>query len=130
MKKFKILRKEVYFQFVLSSIAVIICLYNIAIESGDDITFWFFIVLFFIGVINLVGFIIRLFLVKHKLNWIYLSGVIFYLLLLYIIYRMKIGDYTLIYYVGIGGVTFNLFYLWYGYFITKNLSAETIETKS
>lgn len=125
MKKFKTLKYEVKIQIILSAIAVVACLFTLSMDSGESITFAFLISLFFIGVFNIIGFIIRLFLFKHKLNWIYLVSVVAYFAIFYaltnlIYFREEI-------WINIGGsvaVLLNVFYLWYGDHIVRNWKTE------
>lgn len=128
MKKLKVLKNEVKLQTIFSGIALVLCLFALSTGEKDAGVFALLISLFLIGVFNLIGFIIRLFIVKDGLNFIYLAGLLIFAL--GFIFILDQRESVQINFVGIGGVLLNAYYLWYGYFITKNWPPETIETKS
>ncbi|MEG0760341.1 hypothetical protein [Chryseobacterium sp.] len=117
--KLNILKIEVIFQIILSlgSLFYILVDYSKHDQASD-----FFIALFFIGVANLLGFLIRISTVASKFHRYYFFGVLAFFLLLYTLVKVDVKmDYTLNYMV-IGGVLFNIYYLYYGFLVIKKIS--------
>lgn len=117
--KSNILKTEVIFQTILSlgSLIYLIIDYNKHDQASD-----FFIVLFFIGVSNLLGFLIRISTVASKFHRYYFFGVIVFFLSLYFMASMYVNSDIgfVMYFMGIGGILFNIYYLIYGFTIIKN----------
>ena len=125
MKKLKVLKKEVKLQMILSSIALVICLFALSMGEKDTRAFAILISLFLIGVFNLIGFVVRLFVVKDSFNLMYLAAVlIFFFGFIFILDQRESVQ---IIYVGIGGVLLNIYYLWYGHHLTKNWNSGVVE---
>lgn len=117
--KLNILKTEVIFQTILSlgSLIYLIIDYNKHDQASD-----FFIALFFIGVSNILGFLIRISTVASKFHRYYFFGVIVFFLSLYFMASMYVNsdiDFVM-YFMGIGGILFNIYYLFYGFTIIKN----------
>ncbi len=121
MMKLKILMTELTFQ-ILLTIGSMIYLINDYFQK-DRIN-EFFIVLFFVGTANLLGFVLRISLVSSKFHRYYFFGVIVFFLAAYIITRFDPEASIVIYFLGIGGILFNVYYLIYGFFAVKKLSDE------
>ncbi len=117
--KLNILKGEVVFQAIVSLVGL---LYIISDYTGTTQGTEFFIVLFFVGVSNLLGFLIRISVMASKFNRYYFFGVILFFLLIFLMAAQSADssvDY-IFYFMGTGGVLFNLYYLAYGfYLITK-----------
>lgn len=117
--KLKILKTEVIFQTILSlgSLIYLIIDYNKHDQASD-----FFIALFFIGVSNLLGFLIRISTVASKFHRYYFFGVIVFFLSLYFMASMYVNSNVdfVMYFMGTGGILFNIYYLIYGSIIIKN----------
>lgn len=117
--KLNILKTEVIFQTILSlgSLIYLIIDYNKHDQASD-----FFIVLFFIGVSNLLGFLIRISTVASKFHRYYFFGVIVFFLSLYFMASMYVNSNVdfVMYFMGFGGILFNIYYLIYGFTIIKN----------
>ncbi|MFC6267420.1 hypothetical protein [Frigoriflavimonas asaccharolytica] len=88
MKKLKILKNEVRLQMVLSAIAAIICLVILGSEGKHEAGIIYFASLFLIGIFNVMGFIVRSFLIDHKFNKIYSYSVIGFFVLFYILLQI------------------------------------------
>lgn len=124
--KLNILKAEVILQTILSlgSLIYLIIDYNKLAQVSD-----FFIALFFIGFANLLGFLIRVFTVASKFHRYYFFGVILFFISLYFVSLMYADsniDFVM-YFMGIGGVLFNIYYLIYGFYIIKNYEANKKE---
>lgn len=117
--KLNILKTEVIFQTILSlgSLIYLIIDYNKHDQASD-----FFIALFFIGVSNLLGFLIRISTVASKFHRYYFFGVIVFFLSLYFTASMYVNSNVdfVMYFMGTGGILFNIYYLIYGSIIIKN----------
>ncbi|OCK51558.1 hypothetical protein BA768_15570 [Chryseobacterium sp. CBo1] len=121
--KLNILKAEVIFQTILSlgSLFYILVDYSKQDQASD-----FFIALFFMGVANLLGFLIRICTVASKFHRYYFFGVILFFISLYAISSLSINsniDFE-IYFMGIGGILFNMYYLIYGFYVIKNYRGE------
>lgn len=121
--KLNILKTEVIFQTILSlgSLIYLIIDYNKHDQASD-----FFIALFFIGVSNLLGFLIRISTVASKFHRYYFFGVIVFFLSLYFTASMYVNSNVdfVMYFMGTGGILFNIYYLIYGFIIIKNYSTK------
>ncbi|WP_175621645.1 hypothetical protein [Chryseobacterium schmidteae] len=117
--KLNILKTEVAFQTLLSlgSFLYLIIDYDKQAQASD-----FFIALFFIGVANLLGFLIRISLVASKFHRYYFFGVILFFLLLFGISSLTIDSKVefAMNFMGIGGILFNIYYLAYGFYLIRN----------
>ncbi len=114
--KLNILKREVVFQTMVSLVGL---LYIISDYTGMTQGTEFFIVLFFVGVSNLLGFLIRISVMASKFNRYYFFGVILFFLLIFLMAAQSADsriDY-IIYFMGTGGVLFNLYYLAYGFYM-------------
>lgn len=83
----------------------------------------FFIALLYVGVSNLIGFLLRVSLSKSKLHWYYFYGVLLFFQLLFVavlLFNDSKIEYVL-YFMGIGGVLFNIYYLIYGFYNVKKM---------
>lgn len=114
----KILKTELAFQFLLSFGSI---LYIIFQNEEYDKVVQFFIILFFVGIANFVGFVVRISIILSKYNQYYFFGVIAFFLLMYFsfLFSKNYSNDFLIYYLGIGGVLFNIYYLLYGLYLIK-----------
>ncbi|MFC6267421.1 hypothetical protein [Frigoriflavimonas asaccharolytica] len=125
MNKFKILKYESKTQIILSAIATVICLFTLAMGGGDELTFAFLISLFLIGFFNIIGFIIRLIVVKNQLNFIYIALLFGYFVIISTLTNvMQLREEILINIGGSFAVLLNVFYLWYGDYLVKNWAIE------
>jgi len=114
--KLNILKGEVVFQTMVSLVGL---LYIIFDYTGTTQGTEFFIVLFFVGVSNLLGFLIRISVMASKFNRYYFFGVILFFLLIFLMTAQSADssvDY-IFYFMGTGGVLFNLYYLAYGFYM-------------
>lgn len=116
--KINILKSEVILQTMLTVGSIMYVLFNyIQNNQGLD----FFIALFLIGVSNLVGFLIRVSVSKSKFHRYYFFGVILFFIILYLA-KAYTGDSQLdyiLYFMGIGGMLFNIYYLIYGFYLIR-----------
>lgn len=124
--KLNILKTEVALQNILSlgSLIYLVIDYNKQAQASD-----FFIALFFIGAANLLGFLIRVSTVASKFHRYYFFGVILFFISLYFVSLMYADsniDFVM-YFMGIGGVLFNIYYLIYGFYIIKTYEANKKE---
>ncbi|MCD1116671.1 hypothetical protein [Chryseobacterium turcicum] len=124
--KLNILKIEVALQTILTlgCLIYLIIDYNNQALASD-----FFIALFFIGAANQLGFLIRVFTVASKFHRYYFFGVILFFILLYFLSSMYANsniDFVM-YFMGIGGILFNIYYLIYGFYIIKNYEANKKE---
>ncbi|MFL9833799.1 hypothetical protein [Chryseobacterium terrae] len=119
--KLNILKGELIFQTLLSlgSFIYLLINYNASNQASD-----FFIALFFIGVSNLLGFLVRISTVSSKFHRYYFFGVILFFITLYLATSVTINSNVefVMYFMGIGGILFNIYYLLYGFCIIKNYS--------
>lgn len=121
--KLNILKVELIFQILLSlgSFIYLVIDYDKLNQASG-----FFIILFFIGVSNLLGFLIRISTVSSRFNRYYILGVILFFLSLYLLFSVN-GDSNInfvMYFMGIGGLLFNIYYLFYGFYIIKKYSKQ------
>lgn len=121
--KLNILKAEAVFQALLSlgSLFYVIDRYFREVLISE-----FFIALFFAGLSNLLGFLIRISVVKSILHRYYFFGVIFFFISLYVITSLTVDsnvDFG-VYFMGAGGIFFNICYLVYGFYIIKNYHEE------
>ena len=131
--KRKILKIEVISQFVLTISFFLFFLYSIFFIA-QKIELIYFGLLFLIGAFNLIGLVIRLFLVRSTLNFIYLISVLAFFILSFAIYYFQYldfeGDADLIMkYLFSFGLLFNIYYIAYGYYMLKNWTQEKLEIK-
>lgn len=123
MKKLSILKIETILQSIISAVAAFFFLsdWNMFILFG----------LFWIGVSNIVGFLIRIFLIQSKFNIIYSAAVVlFFLLLGFLASFTTFLDEYFVHFISIFGILLNLFYIFYGFILIKNWNQKSIETKS
>lgn len=117
--KQKILITELALQILLSVGCLMYLIYDYV---HKDMISEIFIALFFVGAANLAGFVIRVSIVASKFHRYYFFGVLAFFLFLYILVKFDVKmDYTLNYMV-IGGVLFNIYYLYYGFLVIKKIS--------
>lgn len=116
----KILTGEAVFQTVISLI-----FFSCAIadyfeqKPGTE----FFIALFYIGISNLIGFLLRVSLSKSRFHRYYFYGVILFFIILYF-GAVCLSDSRMdfvVSFMGIGGVLFNIYYLIYGFYNVKTM---------
>ena len=121
--KNNILKAEVIFQILVSLISL---LYVMADYQQKTLGSEFFIALFYVGVSNLIGFLLRVSLSKSKFHRYYFFGVILFFIILYILAVSVIDSKTdfIMYFMGAGGVLFNIYYLAYGFYLAKNNTAK------
>lgn len=127
----KILKIEVITQFVLTISVLLFVLFSVLFIK-QKIELIYLILLFFIGVFNLIGLVIRLFLVRSNLNFIYLFVVLTFFILSFLIYFFLDYDFEIdvdrfMIYLFLFGFLFNTYYLFYGYLLIKNWQAKTVE---
>lgn len=124
--KRKILIGEAVFQTVISLI-----FFSCAIadyfeqKPGTE----FFIALFYIGISNLIGFLLRVSLSKSRFHRYYFYGVLLFFQLLFVavlLFNDSKIEYVL-YFMGIGGVLFNIYYLIYGFYNVKTMQQNKTE---
>lgn len=132
--KFKILKIEVVIQFVLIVSTLLFFLYDILfIEQKIELIYLG--IIFLVGVFNLIGLVIRLFLVRTKMNFIYLFGVLSFFIVSFALYYFLYYDFendieVIIIYMSIFGFIFNTYYLYYGYQLVKKWQPKTVGNKS
>lgn len=119
--KLKILIAELSFQ-ILLTVGSIIYLINDYIQK-DQIN-EIFLAMFFVGLANLLGFVLRISISASKFHRYYFLGVITFFLLLYLLTQIKSEMNFTINYMQIGGLIFNMYYLIYGFITVKKLSNE------
>lgn len=116
----KILKGEVIFQTVVSLVFFLPVAINYYQKTqGSD----FFIALFYVGVSNLVGFLLRISLSKSRFHRYYFYGVILFFIVLYfseVLMSDSRMDFV-VNFMGIGGVLFNIYYLMYGFYNVKTM---------
>jgi hypothetical protein len=121
--KLNILKAEVIFQMIVSFVSLIWIIFDYAQKTeGAD----FFIALFFVGVSNLLGFLIRISLIASKFHRYYFFGVILFFLTLYFATALCVDSKIeyVFYFMGVGGVLFNIYYLMYGFYLIKTKKEE------
>jgi hypothetical protein len=119
--KFKILTAELSFQILLTVGSII---YLIMDYIQKDQINEIFLSMFFVGIANLVGFVIRISMTASKFHLYYFLGVIIFFLFLYLLTQIKSEMNFTINYMQIGGVLFNIYYLIYGFINVKKISNE------
>jgi hypothetical protein len=89
----------------------------------------FFIALFFVGISNLIGFLLRVLISKSRFHRYYFCGVILFFIILYFnaVYLIDFRKDFVINFMGIGGVFFNIYYLIYGFYNIKTMQQNKIE---
>ncbi|SEN10526.1 hypothetical protein SAMN05421856_11627 [Chryseobacterium taichungense] len=124
--KLTLLKAEVIFQLVVSLIGL---LYVIVDYSQKNSGMAFFIALFYVGISNLLGFLLRISLFASKFNQYYFFGVILFFLLLYFISILTVENRIdmVLYFMGVGGVLFNIYYLLYGIYLIKAAQKNRVE---
>lgn len=122
--KLKILLIELIFQTLLSVGSILYITYDYL--QTDQLT-ELFIALFFVGVANLLGFIIRISLIASKFHRYYFFGVISFFVILYALSKFDSEMNFILCYLGIGGVLFNIYYLSYGFYLIKNYPADKVD---
>ncbi len=118
--KLNILKAEVVFQTIVSFISL---LYVVSDYIQSENPTEFFIALFFVGVSNLAGFVLRVLLSKSKFHRYYFFGVLIFFQLLFVaalLFNDSKIEYVL-YFMGIGGILFNIYYLVYGFYLIKTM---------
>ncbi|MGI9653002.1 hypothetical protein [Chryseobacterium sp. RLHN22] len=118
--KLNILKTEVIFQTLLTFVSLV----WVVLTEGSE----FFIALFFIGASNLLGFILRISLVASKFHRYYFFGVILFFLILYGITSLTVDSNMefATYFMGIGGMLFNIYYLVYGFYLIETMKQNKI----
>lgn len=123
--KLNILKAEVIFQTLLTFISLTYVIFDYVQKTeGTE----FFIALFFIGVSNLLGFLLRISLVGSQFHRYYFFGVILFFLILYCITSLAVNSHIefAIYFMGVGGMLFNVYYLVYGFCLIKTMKQNKI----
>ncbi|GAA4153893.1 hypothetical protein GCM10022217_10150 [Chryseobacterium ginsenosidimutans] len=121
--KLNILKAEVIFQTILSFGSLLYIIFDYTQNAqGTD----FFIALFFVGVSNLLGFLIRISLIASRFHRYYFFGVVLFFLTLYFITALSVDSKIefAFYFMGIGGVLFNIYYLIYGFYLIETKKEE------
>ncbi|WP_343663137.1 hypothetical protein [Chryseobacterium mucoviscidosis] len=116
----KILTGEAVFQTVISLIFFSCAIADYFKQTpGTE----FFIVLFYIGISNLIGFLLRVSLSKSRFHRYYFYGVILFFIILYFgaVYLNDSRMDFVVSFMGIGGVLFNIYYLIYGFYNVKKM---------
>ena len=119
MKKLSILKIETILQSIISAVAAFFFLsdWNMFILFG----------LFWIGVSNIVGFLIRIFLIQSKFNILYSAAVVlFFLFLGFLASFTTFLDEYFVHFISIFGILLNLFYIFYGFILIKNWNQKSI----
>ena len=116
----KILTGEAVFQTVIS---LLFFSYAIADYFEQKPGTEFFIALFYIGISNLICFLLRVSLSKSSFNGYFFYGVILFFIIRYFVAFCFIVSRLvfLLGLMGIGGVLFIIYYLIYGFYIVKTL---------
>lgn len=124
--KLNILKAEVIFQ---SLVSIVSTLYIIIDYFQKNSGMGFFIALFFVGISNLLGFLLRVFLFSSKFNRYYFFGVTLFFVILYLSSMLTMDSRIdmVFYFMGIGGVLFNIYYLLYGFYIIKMTGKDRAE---
>lgn len=122
----KILTGEAVFQTVIS---LIFFSYAIADYFEQTPGTEFFIALFYIGISNLIGFLLRVSLSKSRFHHYYFYGVILFFIILYFgaVYLSDSRMDFVVSFMGIGGVLFNIYYLIYGFYNVKTMQQNKTE---
>ncbi|WP_415328081.1 hypothetical protein [Chryseobacterium sp. MMS23-Vi53] len=118
--RLNILKLEVVLQTIISFVSLLVITFDyFQNNEGTD----FFIALFFVGVSNLLGFLIRICLFASRFHRYYFFGVAQFFVLLYFaaVYSESFNEKFIFYFMGIGGVLFNIYYLCYGFYLIKNI---------
>lgn len=123
--KLKILIAELTFQMMLT-LGSIIYLINDYFQK-DQIS-EIFIALFFVGLANIVGFVLRISVVKSCFHPYYFFGVIIFFLMIYLMSKFDPAVNFVMYFMQAGGFLINIYYLIYGYLTVKKLSGEMKST--
>lgn len=119
--KLKILTVELVFQSLLSIVTTLCVIYQ---YFQNDFLMAFLIALFFVGIGNLIGFFVRLSTIESPFNKYYFYGIVVFFVLTFLLYKFDLEEETIFSFLGIGGVLFNLYYLFYGFINVKKLSDE------
>lgn len=119
--KLKILTVELVFQSLLSIVTTLCVIYQ---YFQNDFLMAFLIALFFVGIGNLIGFFVRLSTIESPFNKYYFYGIAVFFILTFLLYKFDLEEETIFSFLGIGGVLFNLYYLFYGFINVKKLSDE------
>lgn len=122
----KILTGEAVFQTVISLIFFSCAIADYFKQTpGTE----FFIALFYIGISNLIGFLLRVSLSKSRFHRYYFYGVILFFIILYF-GEVYLSDSRMdfeVSFMGIGGVLFNIYYLIYGFYNVKMMQQNKTE---
>lgn len=123
--KLNILKAEVIFQTLLTFISLKYVIFDYVQKTEGT---KFFIALFFIGVSNLLGFLLRISFVGSQFHRYYFFGVILFFLILYGITSLTVDSHIefAIYFMGVGGMLFNVYYLVYGFCLIKTMKQNKI----
>ncbi|MFY7844318.1 hypothetical protein [Chryseobacterium gambrini] len=122
----KILKGEVIFQTVVSLVFFLPVAVNYYQKTQRS---EFFIALLFIGISNVFGFLVRISLFASKFHRYYFFGVLIFFQLLFVavlLFNDSKIEYVL-YFMGIGGVLFNIYYLIYGFYNVKTMQQNKTE---
>lgn len=119
--KLKILTVELVFQSLLSIVTTLCVIYQ---YFQNDFLMAFLIALFFVGIGNLIGFFVRLSTIESPFNKYYFYGIVVFFVLTFLLNKFDLEEETIFSFLGIGGVLFNLYYLFYGFINVKKLSDE------
>ncbi|MCQ4141316.1 hypothetical protein [Chryseobacterium sp. EO14] len=122
----KILIGEAIFQTIVSFISL---LYVVSDYIQSENPTEFFIALLFIGISNVLGFLVRISLFASKFHRYYFFGVLIFFQLLFVavlLFNDSKIEYVL-YFMGIGGVLFNIYYLIYGFYNVKTMQQKKTE---
>lgn len=122
--KLKILKAETIFQTLVSFAGLI----YIFIDYDQAIA-KFFIVLFFVGVSNILGFLLRVLMSKSKFHQYYFFGVILFFVIIYftVVFSLDSNRDLIFYFMGIGGVLLNMYYIAYGFHLIESYQPNIID---
>lgn len=123
--KLRILKAETIFQTMVSFAGLV----YICLDYNQKPISKFFIALFFVGVSNLLGFLLRILMSKSKFHQYYLFGVILFFVTIYFaaVFSSDFNRDLILYFIGIGGVLFNIYYIVYGFYLNKSLEPHIAE---
>lgn len=93
----------------------------------NDAAFAYCTSLAIIGCANLLGLLLRLFSAKSLLNILYLISILFFGFLSYILHAIDAQDG--LYFMGIGGATIHVYYLFYGLLLLYRKKFKKNETE-
>ncbi|SMP21165.1 hypothetical protein [Chryseobacterium profundimaris] len=123
--KLRILKAETIFQTMVSLAGLV----YICLDYNQKPIAKFFIALFFVGVSNLLGFLLRVLISKSKFHQYYVFAVILFFVVIYFaaVFSSDSNRDAILYLMGIGGVLFNIYYIAYGFHLFESLQPHITE---